>query len=67
MSSETKLVTIREFKEATKKVFLTCVQGEESKKGMGWTGGWMVRVDIGGHLSIPLGAPPLFLSVFKFP
>ena len=28
--------------------------------------GGMIQVDIGGHLRIPLGAPPLSLSVFQF-
>ena len=27
-------------------------------------GGGMIQVDIGGHLPIPLGAPPLSLSAF---
>ena len=29
-------------------------------------GGGMIQVDIGGHPPIPIGAPPLFLSVFQF-
>ena len=29
-------------------------------------GGGMIQVDIGGHPSIPLGAPPLSISVFQF-
>jgi hypothetical protein len=27
----------------------------------------MIQVDIGGHPPIPLGPPPLLLSVFQFP
>ena len=30
-------------------------------------GGGMIQEDIGGHPPIPLGPPPLFLSVFQFP
>ena len=30
-------------------------------------GGGMGQEDIGGHPPIPLGPPPLFLSVFQFP
>ena len=29
-------------------------------------GGGMIQVDIGGHPPIPLGPPPLSLSVFQF-
>jgi hypothetical protein len=29
-------------------------------------GGGMIQVDIGGHPPIPLGPPPLLLSVFQF-
>jgi len=27
-------------------------------------GGGLIQVDIGGHLPIPIGTPPLLLSVF---
>ena len=30
-------------------------------------GGGMIQEDTGGHPPIPLGPPPLFLSVFQFP
>jgi hypothetical protein len=30
-------------------------------------GGGLIQVDIGGHPPIPLGPPPLLLSIFQFP
>ena len=29
-------------------------------------GGELIQVDIGGHPPIPLGPPPLLLSIFQF-